>query len=127
MERIVSRHGVLMKLLSDRGAAFLSGLLQEVYRLLGTQKVNTTAYHPQTEKLVERFNRTLLQMLSKTASHTGRDWDKKLPYLLIAYRTSMQPSTGESPFLLLYGRDVRLPLEDVLSSQPDRKITDRRP
>ena len=50
------RHGVL---LSDRGAAFLSNLMQEVCEILGVKKNNTTAYHPQTDGLVERFNRTL--------------------------------------------------------------------
>ena len=71
VEKIVSRHGVPSQLLSDRGAAFLSGLMQELYRLLGVHKVNTTAYHPQTDGLVERFHRTLVQMLSKTTIRNG--------------------------------------------------------
>ena len=91
---------------------------------MGIHKVNTTAYHPQTDGLVERFNCTLLQMLSKTTSHTRRDWDERLPYVLFAYRTSVQPSTGESPFFLLYGRDARLPTEDALSSELNRGIID---
>ena len=49
-----SRHGVPAKLLSDRGANFLSDILQEVYKLLGIKKVNTSAYHPQSDGLVER-------------------------------------------------------------------------
>ena len=122
VEHIVSRHGVPAELLSDRGAAFLSGLLQETYRLLGLRKANTTAYHPKTDGLVERFNRTLLEMLSKTSSDTGRDWDINLPYVLFAYRVSAQPSTGESPFYLLYGRDARLPLEEVLATPVSRSF-----
>ena len=62
VEKIVCRHG---KIQSDRGANFLSGLLQEMYTLLGTHMTSTTAYHPRTDGLVERFNRTLLEMLSK--------------------------------------------------------------
>ena len=72
---------------------------------MGLRKVNTTAYHPQGDGLVERFNRTLTEMLSKTVEKNGKNWDDKLPYVLFAYRTSVQESTRESPFHLLYGRD----------------------
>ena len=60
VEKIVNRHGVPAQLLSDRGGAFLSTLLQEIEALLGFHKVNTSAYHPQRDGLVERFNRTLM-------------------------------------------------------------------
>ena len=112
---VVSRHGVPAKLLSDRGANFLSDLLHEVYVLLGIRKINTSAYHPQTDGLVERFNRTLTDMLAKTVDHCGRDWDRRIPYVLYAYRTCVQESTQESPFYLLYGRDARLPTEAALA------------
>ena len=85
VERVIPRHGVLAQLLSDRGAAFLSKLLAEVYHLMGMKKVNTTAYHPQTHGLVERFNRTLLDMLSKTTKQNGKDWDSCLSFVLFAY------------------------------------------
>ena len=120
VEQIISRHGVPAELLSDRGAAFLSRLMGEVYSLMGIHKANTTAYHPQTDGLVERFNRTLINMLAKTVEQGGRDWDTRLPYVLFAYRTSLQQSTVESPFFLLYGRDPRLPTESALSP-PQRR------
>ena len=47
--------------------------------------------------------------------HSGRDWDRRIPYVLYAYWTSMQESTRESPFFLLYGRDARLPTEAALT------------
>jgi hypothetical protein len=49
VEQVVSRHGVPTEVLSDRGAVFLSKLMADVNRLLGIHKVNTTAYHPQTD------------------------------------------------------------------------------
>ena len=52
-------------------------------------------------------------MLCKTVTEEGKDWDKLLPYVLFAYREVPQVSTGFSPFELLYGREVRGPL-DVL-------------
>ena len=124
VEEVVSRHGVPAEVLSDRGSAFLSELMKEVGRLLGFHKANTSAYHPQTDGLVERFNRTLTAMLAKTAARGGRDWDHHLPYVLFAYRASLQESTKESPFFLLYGRDPRLPTEQALSPIKTKEVMD---
>ena len=75
VEQVISRHGVPSQLLSDCGPAFLSNLVQELCAMIGTKKVNTTAYHPQTDELVERLNRTLTDMLAKTTDKGGHDWD----------------------------------------------------
>ena len=124
VEEIVNRHGVPSEVLSDRGRAFLSGLMKEVETLLGFHKVNTSAYHPQTDGLVEQFNRTLTSMLAKKTEKEGRNWDQHLPYVLFAYRASQQQSTRESPFFLLYGRDPRLPVEAVMSPVQTKKLVD---
>ena len=120
VEQVVSRHGVPAEILSDRGCAFLSGLMKEVETLLGFHKVNTSAYHPQTDGLVERFNQTLTSMLANTVREDGRDWDTKLPYVLFAYRACCHESTQESPFYLLYGRDPKLPSPAALNPQTTR-------
>ena len=119
VEEIISRHGVPRELLSDRGAAFLSKLLHEIYSLMGIHKVSTTAYHPQTDGLVERFHRTLTSMLSKTTQPGGLDWDDRLPYVLFAHRCSEQESIRESPFFMVYGRDPVLPTDEALSKPAD--------
>ena len=126
VEQIVCRHGVPAQLLSDRGAAFLSHLLMKICELLGVEKLNTTAYHPQTDGLAERFNRTLTDMLAKKAERSGKDWDAHLPFVLFAYQASLQESTKESPFYLLYGHDPRLPTTLGLDSgrQQQQHLTD---
>ena len=121
VEEIVSRHGVPTEILSDRGKSFLSSLMKEIVKLLGIHQTNTTAYHPQTDGLVERFNCTLTTMLAKTAKKGGHNWDKHLPYVLFAYRASEQQSTRESPFFLFYGRDPRLPSVPALSPRKTRQ------
>ena len=98
--------------------------MKEVETLMGYHKLNTTAYHPQTDGLVERYNRTLTSMLAKTVEKGGAEWDEQLPYVLFAYRASQQASTRESPFYLLYGRDPRLPVPEVLSHQQTRVTMD---
>jgi hypothetical protein len=75
------------------------------------KNVKTSTYHPQTDGMVKRLNRTLTDMMEKHAAFHGTNWDKYLAYLLFAYRVRLHSSTGESPFFLMYGRDARLPTE----------------
>ena len=124
VNEIFCRHGAPEHLLSDRGTNFLSELVQEVCKHLRIKKVNTSGYHPQTDGLVEKFNSTLISMISKVAQSSGRDWDCHFPYLLFAYRVSVHESTKESPFYLLYGRDPRLPSEAILNQPSSPYIVD---
>ena len=114
VDEILSRHGAPRTLLSDRGPNFLSYIVKEVCKLMNTRKANTTAYHPQTDGLVERFNGTLAEGLSMYVSGNQKDWDRHLPLVLFAYRVSPHASTRESPFYLLYGRESRLPIDASL-------------
>ena len=63
-------------------------------------------------------------MLAKTVCKEGPEWDKRLPYVLFAYRVSQQTSTRESPFYLLYVRDPRLPVPAALSLQREHLTID---
>ena len=112
LTKLFTRVGLPREILTDQGSNFLSQLLAELYRLLHIKAVRTGPYHVQTNGLVERFHKTLKDMLKKTACEEGKDWDRFIPYLF-AYREVPQESTRFSPFELLYGRDVRGPL-DVL-------------
>ena len=88
---------------------------------MNIQKLNTTAYHPQTNGLTERFNHTLAQMLSMYVADNQKDWDVYLPYVLFAYRTTVHETMQEQPFKLLYGREARLPI-DVMLWNKDQNI-----
>ena len=63
-------------------------------------------------------------MLRRTATTEGKDWDKLIPYLLFAYREVPQGSTGFSPFELLYGRNLRGPLDVLKESWEASKQSD---
>lgn len=70
------------------------------------------------------FNRALTDMLAKKMKKNGRDWDVQLPYELFEYWASVQESMKESPFFLLYGRDLRLPTEVACSPSPEDQNVD---
>ena len=113
MVKMFARVGLPEEILTDQGSNFTCQLLAEMYRLLHVHSTRTGPYHPQTDGVVERFNQTLKSMLRKVAIQEGKDWDKMIPYVLFAYREVPQSSTGFSPFELLYGREVRGPLDVI--------------
>ena len=73
VEQIVCRHGCPLELLSDQGSNFTSHLVSKICKICVTHKMATTSYHPQTDGLVERFNKTLITMLSMYTSSNQRD------------------------------------------------------
>ena len=79
---------------SNQGRQFESILISEVCKLLQIHKSRTTPYHPQGDGLVERFNRTLLDMLSTTIKDRQGTWEHHIRAFCLAYNTSVQPTTG---------------------------------
>ncbi|KAL5517173.1 hypothetical protein EMCRGX_G002666 [Ephydatia muelleri] len=83
----------------------------ELCRLCGIQCNMTSAYHPQSNGLDERFNQTLQRQLLKFVESEQNSWDQFLDAILFSYRVSCQDSTKHSPFYLVYGCQPRLPIE----------------
>lgn len=115
-DNIVCRFGVPETIHSDQGSNFVSNVIQALCDQLGINRTQTTAYHPQGNGQVERFNRTLEGMLSKVISDHQRDWDDHLQKALFAYRTAIHESTGFTPFMVTFGRSPNLPIDIILGS-----------
>ena len=113
------RFGLAVQLHSDQGREFESDLFRTVCEKLGVEKTRTAPYRPQSDGLVERFNRTLKQMLSLFAHENPQDWDDHIPYLLMAYRATEHASTKCSPNLLMLGREITCPI-DLIAGLPPR-------
>ena len=118
------RFGLPQRLHSDRGTEFRNKVLDEVARILQIQPTFTTAYRPQSNGMIERFNRTLIKMLKTFIDDFVHPttWDTLLPMLTGAYRATEHASTGCTPNLLFMGREVNLPV-DVLAGAPPRQRT----
>ena len=106
--KIFTTYGCPDILHSDQGRNFESTILRSTLKELGVTKSRTTAYHPQGDGMVERFNRSLLQLLRSYVEHQN-DWEQFLPLVLFAYRTTIHSSTGCSPFTLMFGRSPSSP------------------
>ncbi|GBB94648.1 hypothetical protein RclHR1_23990002 [Rhizophagus clarus] len=111
-EDIICRHGCPAKLLSDRGTHFNNQMVEKLLEKFGIKHVFSTPYHPQTNGLVERFNRTLCESLSKLVIQTN-EWDRYIAPVLFAYRTSKHSTTKISPFYLVNGREAKLPVDNL--------------
>jgi len=118
VERVFCVHGCPIQILTDQGPNFESTLFQELCKLIGVDKVRTTAYKPSTNGNIERFHATMHSMLAKLVSDNQRDWDQMLPAVAFAYRTSVQESTHFTPYYLMYGREARIPADLVYGLPP---------
>lgn len=112
---IICRHGAPKQLLTDLGSNFVSKLMMEVYKLLKIQKLQTTPYHPQANGMIERTHRVLKEILSHFVEKDQKEWDRFLPYVVMAYRNMTHSATGETPFYLLHGRDFAFPFDDIIN------------
>ena len=109
---IILRFGMPLVIHSDQGREFKNGLMKSLCTLLGCTKTQTAPYHPESDGMIERFNRTCLMMLSMFVNDRRDNWHKLLPFVMHAYRTSVHESTGYSPFRLIMGEECSLP-QDV--------------
>jgi len=117
VERVFSRFGIPLSILSDQGKEVDGRIMHEVCRLFGIEKLRTTPYKPSTNQ-VERFHRTLNSILAKTVSEHQKDWDMQLPFALAAYRATRHRSTGYMPNFLVLGRETRAP-PDLIYGKPE--------
>ena len=97
VDQFVSRFGAPAQLHSDQGRNFESQVFTEMCKLLGIEKTRTTPLHPQSDGMVERYNRTLEHQIAMFVNDNQKDWDQDISLSLMAYRTATHESTGLTP------------------------------
>ena len=120
---IICRYGAISTILSDLGGEFCNKVIDRICEVFGTMQITTSGYHPETNGLCERFNQTLAKTLSHLVNVDHRDWDIKLPFSLMAYRSSVHCKIHETPFYLLHGSDMNLPYNIGLGL-PEKRYLD---
>ncbi|CAG2252792.1 unnamed protein product [Mytilus edulis] len=112
---IITRYGAPRVLISDRGRNFTSNLVKALSEMFQITRHLTSSYHPQTNGSVERMNSVILQSIRSYAKDQQDDWVHLLPGIMMAYRaTPATQSTDFSPFFLLFGREMCLPIDTSL-------------
>ena len=116
---IFPRYGACLQIVTDNGTEFENKVVKETLEELNISHVTTSYYHPQSNAKVERFHRTLHDILAKMVDDKVGTWDLFLNQALAAVRFNVSESLKFSPYFLLYNSDVVLTLDNLL--QPRRK------
>jgi hypothetical protein len=103
--------GVPREIITDQGTQFTSRLIQSITEQFKIKHRMSTLYHSQANRQVEVTNRVLETILTKTVQHHHKDWADRLPEALWAYKTTWRNTTGFTPYELVYGKRVVLPIE----------------
>lgn len=113
-------YGMPERLHSDQGRDFESAVIKDLCLFLGIKKTRTTPYHPRGNP-VERFNRTLLEMLGTLDEENKIKWRDYVQPLVHAYNCTKNDTTGFSPYQLVFGRQPSLPIDIAFGLNPEEQ------
>ena len=117
----ISRFGVPSTIITDRGRQFESQLWNNLMTLLGSKRASDTAYHPQTNGMVERFHRQLKAALK--AQYNPDAWMDSLPLILLGIRTALKEDISSTAAEMVYGTTLRL-LGEFFTPSPPTSLPD---
>ncbi|KAK5785920.1 hypothetical protein PVK06_040542 [Gossypium arboreum] len=114
-KEIICRYGLPERIILDNALTLNNKMMKEVCEQFQIKYHNSSPYCPKMNGAVEAANKNIKKIIGKM-TETYKDWHKKLPFALYAYRTSVRTSTGATPFSLVYGIEVVLPIEVEIPS-----------
>ena len=104
-------------ILTDQGTNFMGKLYKHICKLLRIQKINSSAYHPQTNGALERSHKTIIEYLRNYVEKDPLDWDSWLQFAMFSYNTTPHTSTNFMPYELVFGYKPNIP--DSISKNVD--------
>ena len=123
----ICRFGVPDSIHSDNGRNFESKTFSEMCPLLSINKTPTSAYNPEGNSQVQNkynsLHKTLRRMLKARVEDNPATWDEHLDFCVMAYRSSVHSSTGHNPFELMFGREMRIPLDVMVGGAEDNECS----
>jgi hypothetical protein len=111
LAEIFCRTGFPKEIQSDQGTEFLSNITQAFVKDYGIKHVKASPFHPQTQGMIERYHRSMKNMIRALVEEQDKDWDELLPFVMFSYRECPHESLGFSPFELIYTYRARGPLQ----------------
>ena len=113
--QIICRYGVPSKIITDNGSNLNNNMVEALCKDFKIAHHNSSSYSPKMNGLVEAANKNIKKIIQKMVV-TYKYWHEMLPFALHGYRTSILTSTGATPFSLVYGMEVVLPVEVEIPS-----------
>ena len=103
VREVVCLHGLPDSIVCDRDSKFTSKWWREVHRILGVKILMSTSFHPQTDGITERANRSIAQILRTFVAANQEDWVSFLALVEFAINSTINRATGMAPFEINYG------------------------
>ena len=114
MNEWIFNFGTPQRIHTDQGRNFQSEIVEELCKLFGIVQSSTSPYHPQGNGQCERMNRSIINMLRTLGEEEKSKWPIYLPKFVHAYNSTPHATTGYTPFVLMFGREERLPIDNRL-------------
>ena len=121
---IICRQGCMRMQINDQGKEFVNEVYENLHEMAGVKQRITSAYHPQSNGLCERQNRTIKDSLVKVLEEKPKEWPNIIDGILFAHRMGIHYSTKYSPFFLMYNRHSILPIDikyDLIDNNADKE------
>ena len=114
-KKIICRYEIPKRIISDNATNLNNKMMKQICEQFKIKYHNFAPYHPKMNWAIKAANKNVKKIVAKMID-TYKDWHEKLPFVLNAYRTSIRTSAGATPFSLVYGIEVVLPIEvEILS------------
>lgn len=121
---IICQHGCPEKLTTDQGSYFISKLFLEICKLLNINKIHTTVYHLEVNRVVERSHQMLMNYLSHFVNEAQNDQNKWTDFAIMTYRAIVHSITGFSPHFLVHGQESNFPTEIFVGEIEDKDLSE---
>lgn len=124
IEHVILIYGIPNQILTDQGTNFMSEIFKRVCKLLKIEKMNTTAYHPESNGAIERTHKTLINYLRCFCHEKNDQWHKWVKFATFAYNTTPHSITKFTPYEMLFGRIANIPGVLQKSGRPQYNYDD---
>ena len=114
IDKMFPKLRALLQFLTDNGPENINKIIKKILEDLNVHHITTSFHHPQSNGKVERFHRTMCDVLAKKLMNNKQSWDTYINQMLAAVRFHVSETTIFSPNYLLYSRYVILPLDNIL-------------
>ena len=105
VEELIGRFGIPGVIHIDQERDFEGHLFRDMCKMMDKEKTRTTPWHPQSDGMIERFNRTLETMLRQSITKEQKYWNigPQTPLCCMAYRAAVHETTRKTPNFLMLG------------------------